>query len=68
MSHDVDNKIQYKKKKKPNKENVYSRANKAFRTEELVARFNREYIFKDKAGLSFTIFFRCLSSKSHDLD
>jgi regulator of nonsense transcripts 3 len=39
-----------------NKENIYSRAYIAFRTEELVAKFSREYdghIFKDKAGLSF---------------
>jgi len=35
---------------------VYSRAYIAFRTEDLVAKFSREYdghIFKDKAGLSF---------------
>jgi regulator of nonsense transcripts 3 len=36
---------------------VYSRAYIAFKTEELVAKFSREYdghIFKDKAGLSFS--------------
>ena len=38
-----------------NKENIYSPAYVAFRTEKLVAKFSREYgghIFKDK-GLSF---------------
>ena len=37
---------------------MYSRAYIAFRTEELVARFSREYdghVFKDKAGLSFRV-------------
>ncbi|KAH9990204.1 Smg-4/UPF3 family-domain-containing protein [Russula compacta] len=43
-----------KVKKKLNKENVHSRAYIAFKTEEFVARFSREYdghIFKDKAGI-----------------
>ncbi|KAN0109074.1 Smg-4/UPF3 family domain containing protein [Russula decolorans] len=42
-----------KVKKKLNKENVHSRAYIAFRTEEFVAKFSREYdghVFKDKAG------------------
>jgi Smg-4/UPF3 family len=37
-----------------NKENVHSRAYIAFKTEEYVAKFSREYdghIFKDKAGM-----------------
>jgi Smg-4/UPF3 family len=37
-----------------NKENVHSRAYIAFKTEESVAKFSREYdghIFKDKAGV-----------------
>ena len=46
-----------------NKENIYSRAYIAFRTEELVAKFSREYdghIFKDKAGLSYRPLFSML--------
>ncbi|KAI9511371.1 Smg-4/UPF3 family-domain-containing protein [Russula earlei] len=42
-----------KVRKKLNKENVHSRAYIAFKTEELVAKFSREYdghVFKDKAG------------------
>ncbi|KAI0252763.1 Smg-4/UPF3 family-domain-containing protein [Lactifluus subvellereus] len=42
-----------KLRKKLNRENVHSRAYIAFKTEELVAKFSREYdghIFKDKAG------------------
>ncbi|KAI0301340.1 Smg-4/UPF3 family-domain-containing protein [Russula brevipes] len=42
-----------KVKKKLNRENVHSRAYIAFKTEELVAKFSREYdghVFKDKAG------------------
>lgn len=42
-----------KVKKKLNRENVHSRAYIAFKTEESVAKFSREYdghIFKDKAG------------------
>jgi hypothetical protein len=37
-----------------NRENIHSRAYIAFKTEELVARFSREYdghIFRDKAGV-----------------
>ncbi len=40
-----------------NKEDVHSRAYIAFKTEEYVAKFSREYdghIFKDKAGISLT--------------
>ena len=40
--------------------NVYCRAYIAFRTEDLVAKFSREYdghIFKDKAGLPFPPYF-----------
>ncbi|KAI0319334.1 Smg-4/UPF3 family-domain-containing protein [Amylostereum chailletii] len=42
-----------KLRKKANKENIHSRAYIAFKTEELVAKFSREYdghIFRDKAG------------------
>ena len=49
-----------------NKENVHSRANIAFGTEELVARSSREYdgrIFKDKAGLSLCHLFSVLGLK-----
>jgi len=45
---------------------VYSRAYIAFRTEELVAKFSREYdghLFKDKAGLSFRHIFSMLRLK-----
>ena len=41
-----------------NKENVHSRAYIAFKTEEFVAKFSREYdghIFKDKAGRIFIL-------------
>ncbi|KAI0032071.1 hypothetical protein K488DRAFT_32579, partial [Vararia minispora EC-137] len=42
-----------KLRKKLNKENVYSRAYLAFKSEELVAIFSREYdghVFRDKTG------------------
>jgi len=45
-------------KKKLNRENVHSRAYIAFKTEELVAKFSREYdghVFKDKAGLCLPV-------------
>jgi hypothetical protein len=41
-----------------NRENVHSRAYIAFKTEELVAKFSREYdghVFKDKAGLCLPV-------------
>jgi len=41
---------------------VYSRAYIAFKTEELVAKFSREYdghIFKDKAGVYMRDFYSC---------
>jgi hypothetical protein len=47
-----------------NKENVHSRAYIAFRTEEFVAKFSREYdghVFKDKAGVCMRNFFFMLS-------
>ena len=43
-----------------NKENVHSRAYIAFKTEESVAKFSREYdghIFKDRAGVYMRKFF-----------
>jgi regulator of nonsense transcripts 3 len=45
-----------------NKENVHSRAYIAFKTEESVAKFSREYdghIFKDKAGVYMRQKFSC---------
>ncbi|KZV74977.1 hypothetical protein PENSPDRAFT_741883 [Peniophora sp. CONT] len=45
--------VQGKLRKKMNKENVHSRAYIAFKTEDLVASFSREYdghVFRDKAG------------------
>ena len=49
-----------------NKENVHSRAYIAFKTEESVAKFSREYdghIFKDKAGVYMRIFFHAEAHK-----
>jgi hypothetical protein len=44
-----------------NKEDVHSRAYIAFKTEEYVAKFSREYdghIFKDKAGIILSLLTR----------
>ena len=51
-----------------NKENVHSRAYIAFKTEEAVAKFSREYdghIFKDKAGVYMRKFLFLFHDESH---
>jgi hypothetical protein len=50
---------------------VHSRAYIAFKTEEFVAKFSREYdghLFKDKAGVYMHIFFYAEVSVTHLLD
>jgi Smg-4/UPF3 family len=51
-----------------NRENVHSRAYIAFKTEELVAKFCREYdghIFKDKAGVYMLVLLSMLTQRGY---